>query len=363
MKGTKYLMIFFIVAVIGVLWLAYFMFMLSPVASGIEIGSNGQTTSSTVVGIEPGSLKPFVIKRGDGFSKIAFSLEEYGLVRSAKFLKLYVLLSGKADKLKPGLYEISPAMTSGEIIKLLVAGPSAEVTVLIKEGETIDQIDAKLADFGVIDRGGLKNLSLKEKLIESKVASSTVNISLKDEYEFLLYADSLEGFLFPDTYRLFFDEDPIDVAMTLLDNFERKVSPMIPAERPIDWNTIPVLRRGIFTIEEILTMASMIEKEVPDSDERRIVADVIYKRLKADMPLQIDATVDYAKANGEEFNTYEFYGLPAGPIANPGLDAIEAALNPKVGPYWYYLSDPATGETIFSKTFEEHKKKQLIYFK
>jgi len=124
----------------------------------------------------------------------------------------------------------------------------------------------------------------------------------------------------------------------------------------VDWNSIPVLRKGIFTIHEIANIAGMIEKEVPDSDERKMVADVIYKRLKINMPLQIDATVLYAKNNGDIYDTYKSYGLPPGPISNPGLDAIDAALNPKAGPYLYYLSDPETGDTIFARDFEEHKK-------
>ncbi|PIR87370.1 MAG: endolytic transglycosylase MltG, partial [Candidatus Harrisonbacteria bacterium CG10_big_fil_rev_8_21_14_0_10_49_15] len=346
-----------IVAVLFVLWLAYFMFMLSPVATsgeGLQLSLDPNVTIIPVQDMNPNDLiPPFTIRRGDSFTAIAEGLEKQALIRSAHFFKLYAFVAGSAEKLKPGLYTLSPASSSLEILRELVVGPGQEVSVLIREGDTLSQIEERLADFGVLDAGALSKLSLTDPITEirsgSSTSTSTTPASLKERYPFLSRAESLEGFLFPDTYRFFFDSEPVDVAEVLLSHFEKKVAPLIPSERPINWNEIPVLRRGIFTINDIISVASMIEREVPDSEERRIVADVIYKRLQLGMPLQIDATVDYAKENGTEFDTYENPGLPPGPISNPGTDAIEAALNPRISPYLYYLSDPETDATIFAR--------------
>jgi UPF0755 protein len=142
----------------------------------------------------------------------------------------------------------------------------------------------------------------------------------------------------------------------MLTAFATKVGPLVSDEGVADFASIPVLRRGIFSIKDVITIASMIENEVPNSADRKIVADIIYRRLKIGMALQIDATVDYAKERDDDrYNTYLNPGLPRGPISNPGIDAIESALNPKSSPYLYYLSDPKTKKTIFSKTFEEHR--------
>lgn len=212
--------------------------------------------------------------------------------------------------------------------------------MLIPEGMGLAEIDATMARYGVLAAGTLKGARVADYY---------------DTYPFLRGARSFEGFLFPDTYRFYFDSKPETVIRAMLDNYTARVSPLISDGGAVDWDNIPITRRGIYSSLEITTIASMIEKEVPGSADRRIVADIMYRRLRISMPLQIDATVDYAKKYGAAYDTYERYGLPPGPIASPGLDALEAALNPKASPYLYYLSDPKTSKTIFSKDFEEHK--------
>jgi len=280
--------------------------------------------------------------------EIAKQLQSQGLIRSASSFKLYAIISGNAHRLKPGLYAISSASTSIELVRSLVAGPAKEINVLISEGKTMREVDEVLAKHGIIKRGELVNLRVT---------------NYYDEFPFLRGARSFEGFLFPDTYRFFFESSPDKVVRVFLKNFSAKVSPLISDGSSVNWDGIPISRRGIFNITEIITIASMIEKEVPDSAERRLVADIIYRRLKISMPLQIDATVDYAEIYSERYNTYKHAGLPPGPIANPGLDAIEAVLNPRASNYLYYLSDPKTNKTIFSRDFEEHKENKLKYLR
>jgi len=203
-KLAKSLVVLAILGVVLILWLSYFMYMVSPLASDSSVvGVISPSSTSTITAPEPGEHAPFAVEKGACVKDISDSLGNEWLIRSSKFFKLYAIFSGKADKLKPGLYAVSPAMSGPEIARLLASGPGQEITVLIKEGDNLSQIDEKLAHFGVIERGSLASFSLEEKLFESSSTSTTDKISLKEKYSFLVHADSLEGFLFPDTYRFF----------------------------------------------------------------------------------------------------------------------------------------------------------------
>ncbi len=173
--------------------------------------------------------------------------------------------------------------------------------------------------------------------------------------------ESLEGYLFPDTYQFFVPSAPEVVKAKFEENFNRKVRAVTPEG---------ITEAGL---KEILIKASLIEREVPDSDDRKIVAGIMVKRLEANIPLQMDASLCYGKpapclpiresdkkANSP-FNTYLYPGLPPRPIANPGIDAILAVLHPATSPYWYYISDPATQKTIFAKTLDEHNRNIVKY--
>jgi len=167
--------------------------------------------------------------------------------------------------------------------------------------------------------------------------------------------------LLPDTYYFFRSTKVKEVAEKILDNFADKVLPVIGSSNEI-----------ITTV----TVASLLEKEVPDYKEQEIVVGILNKRLTVNMPLQIDAALMYAKCGSYKgcpsltksdynmdspYNTYRYAGLPPQPIANPSLGAIKSATNPVLSEYWYYLSDPKTGKTIFSKTFQEHNDNRVIY--
>ncbi len=326
--------------IIGLLWLAYFYFTLAPVTAAFDLPGTASSTPARVGAV------PIVVEKGEGLKEIAQLLINEQLIRSASAFKLYAILSGSAHQLKPGLYTISQSSSTIDIIRSLVSGPAKEISVLIPEGATLAEIDATLTRYGILRKGALLGLRVSD---------------FYDDYPFLRGARGFEGFFFPDTYRFYFGSEPVAIAKVLLGNYATRVSPLIADENKIDWDNIPITRRGIYNSLQITTIASLIEKEVPDSAERKIVADIIYRRLKIGMALQIDATRDYAKEKGLRYDTYANSGLPPGPIASPGLDAIEAALNPKSSSYLFYLSDPKTDKTIFSKTFEEHKANILKY--
>lgn len=310
------------IIVFSLLWLPYFVYMLGPAADIVPALGQPESVS-------------FTVAKGSGLHDISGSLEEQKLIKSAQLFRFYAFLSGKAHQLKPGIYEINPASSTAEIARQLVAGPADEVEIRILEGATVREIDAQLAQAGVIMAG---------ELLAVPLTSSTIT-----EYPFLAKAKNFEGFFFPDTYRFYYGSSAELVVKTMLDTFADKVAQIIIDSRK--------------SFNDILTIASMLEKEVPDHNDRKLVAGIMYKRLSIDMPLQIDATIEYAKSNGDAYDTYKQYGLPPGPIGNPGLDAIGATLAPKSSNYLYYLSDPETDETIFSRTFEEHVANKAKYLK
>lgn len=214
-----------------------------------------------------------------------------------------------------------------------------DVTVTIPEGYTAAQIDELLAGKGITSPGAVAAIAAR---------------------------DGLEGYLFPDTYRFRPDTDPEAVAKRLRATFDQKAGPLLP-EDPAE-------------ARDAVIVASLVEREVPDPADRRIVAGIIEKRLKAGMRLQVDASICYQKqlasssrpcypitsvdlTSDSPYNTYLYRGLPPGPIGNPGVGALTAALDPQASPYWFYLSDPATSHTIFSRTNEEQEANRTKYLR
>lgn len=313
--------------------------------------------------LKPVSLAPetleIKIDRGEGLKEIGSALSRKKAIRSVFVFKTYAILSGAAHRFKPGVYKISTASTTPQIISSLVAGPRQDVAVFIPEGATVMEIDRLLADAGVLKRGELVGFSYG---------------GIFDEYPFFSEAvisrsvpgwfSGLEGFLFPDTYRFQVGSAPEQAVKKFLDNFEIRAWPMLVNRT--DWY-------------ELLITASVLEKEIPYFEDRRTVAGIIEKRIKEFIPIQVDATLVYLKCNGDfsgcderllsredfdnetPFNTYKSLGLPPAPISNPGLSALEAALSPQPSPYWYYLSDRRTKNTIFSTTLDEHNDNRAKY--
>ena len=231
---------------------------------------------------------------------------------------------------------------------------------------------------------GWTNKEIIKYLEQHKLVKSTVFHNLAflggglDGFEFLSDKPEntgLEGYLFPDTYRFFKDAGEKEILTRFLQNFDKKFSAEFREE-------IKKQKKSVF---EIITIASLVENEVVSDEDRALVSGILWKRLEKKIPLQVDATLAYIKKqdssyaaifkpqDGHRFskedtkidspyNTYKYAGLPPGPISNPGLSAIKAAIYPQKSPYFYYLSTP-DGKTIFSKTLEEHNKAKTKYFK
>ncbi len=276
------------------------------------------------------------IRPGTGTKEIAEILKNEGVIRSSSAFLIYVKLKGAASKLQSGNY-VFGKNSIPEIARALVVGGTNEIILLIPEGWTSRQIAERLDELGIISG---------------------------EEFLTIVQERELEGYLFPDTYRIFTNSKPKDLVLKMLENFEKKITPKLREE----------IKNQQKTLREIITMASLIEKEVPHEEDRAVVSGILWKRLKIGMALQVDATITYIKNQSagrisledtkidSPYNTYKYPGLPQGPIANPGLSAIKAAIYPKESPYLYYLSAP-DGQTIFSRTLEEHNEAKTKYLR
>ncbi|MCL4404296.1 endolytic transglycosylase MltG [Patescibacteria group bacterium] len=314
-----------------ILFLGYFFYGLQPSAT---------TGSSTV----------FEIKSGESFREIGARLSQDDLIKSITVFKLYSLLTGQAGHFQPGAYVLSGTMSVPQIVGAFTSGGANVTNVTIVEGSTLKDVDAALFAAHVLPAGALEKFDLS---------------SLKANYPFLANATSLEGFLFPDTYQFDLNSTPEAVVARFLDDFKQKVWPTLQSDK--NWY-------------QTLTLASYLEREVKTDADRKLVAGIILKRLAIKMPFQIDATVSYAKCAGtwqtcpnltlersdfkidSPYNTYVRLGFTPTPIGNPGLQAVQDAENPTKSPYLYYLTDPKTGTTIFSKTLSEQNQNQARYF-
>lgn len=291
------------------------------------------------------------IEKGQGLKEIAAALSRARIIRSITVFKLYAIFTGKAQYLKFGVYQLSSRLTVPEIINLLISGSDQEVSITIPEGLTLKEIDRILSLANIIPEDSLVDLNLE-------------NSGLTKTYPYLAGIDRLEGFLYPDTYRFKISSSVEETVKKFFNNFQNKVWPLISQKD--NWY-------------QILILASILEKEIPAFNDRQLVAGILDKRIKVGMPIQADATILYAKCQGDfhscsglklstgdlkfnsPYNTYLNLGLPPTPITNPSQTALQAALSPKVSNYWFYLSDPQTKETIFSKTLEEQNKNHQKY--
>lgn len=242
----------------------------------------------------------FRIEKGEGSKEIALNLQGQGLIWWSPLFRLYVLITEDSGKLQAGTYQLSRSMSIQTMAGKFSRGDVAKIKITIPEGFTTQQI--------------------KEKL---KQTTSIDDVILQD----------YEGYLFPDTYEIVYGARQEEIIKMMMENFDRKTA-------------------GLAVTPEIVIMASLLEKEVKTKKEKELAAGILWKRLKIGMPLQVDA----------KMWTYDNFGLPSKPISNPGLESILAAIYPQNSDYWYYLSAP-DGETIFSKTLEEHNIAKAKYLK
>jgi UPF0755 protein len=304
----------------------------------------------------PKALQPrenlFNIESGQSLSRIAAGLQRSGIIRSDLVFAMYARFRGMEADLQAGTYVFRGAVSGSEVLQRIVSGDAVfdEVRVTIREGWSANDIELHLEDIG---------LFTKEEFAAAVVMEPGYrNLWILGELE---NNTILDGYLFPETYKVFADSTPRDLVRRMVRTLQQRMTDELLA-------SIEAQDR---TVHEVLTLASIVEKEAPIEDMPE-VAGVFYKRLQEGIRLESDATVNYVLGTNKlqptfadtevehPYNTYENAGLPPGPIGNPGMAAIRAAVHPAENPYYYFLHKPS-GETVFSRTFREHLENKARY--
>ena len=298
-----------------------------------------------------GALQEITITKGASLSTIASQLEKEGLIHSSSAFVRYIKSIGMESKLASGTYTIDGIVRIEDIADVLLGKKSsARLRIQLKEGETIRDLEEILIE---------KELATKEE-----IQSCLKNLcSMEKDFPFLKGSSSLEGYLFPDTYYVTKSNFTMQsLARQMLANFEKKVVSGMEKEL----NTTPR------SLKELITMASIVEKESRPKDDQSIVAGILWKRLDNNVQLATDATNRYIKKNplapitiqeltsNNPYNTRKVKGLPPTAISNPGLASIRATLTPKSSDYWYYLHDNE-GMIHFARTENEHNRNKSLY--
>jgi len=306
------------------------------------------------------------IPEGSGSRAIGALLRERGLIRSPWAFVTYATLVGKAATLKPGSYSFAGFATIPGIVRALIAGEQYpnERSITIPEGWDERDIADYFAAEGVVEKeawwavAGYPAADYRSDAKKPKVPDRSREFSfLADKPAWV----GLEGYLYPDTYRIWRDATPEDILRKMLKNFDARITPDLRA-------AIALQKKTIFAV---ITLASLVEKESGADAERPVIAGILWKRLAAGMPLQVDASVNYATGKRgtpvaadlktpSPFNTYAHPGLPLGPIANPGIASIRATIFPHASSYLYYLHAPDE-RIIYSRTLEEHQAARAQY--
>lgn len=285
----------------------------------------------------------FEIKKGEKNSEIAKKMETDGIISNKMFFYCYVKMNNVAGKVLPGIYKLNGNMTIPEIVRVITSSEDRRVKITFPEGWDSKKMAVRLSENGLPGDDFLKIVGDVDRF--------------RDKYDFLsdTKIKSLEGYLFPDTYYFPPDSGAETIIKLMLNNFNARVSSDVREE----------IKKQKKTLLEIVTMASILEMEVKSKEDREAVSGIFWNRISIGMPLQSCATLAYVLGVDKKqysyedtqidsnYNTYQNKGLPPGPIDNPGIVSIQAAIFPRDTNYLYFLSDPKTGKTFFAKTLDE----------
>lgn len=288
----------------------------------------------------PVATTQIVVDRGSTFAQVARELVDGGVIGNVTTFRILARVRGQEASVRAGAYRFAPHLTQSEVLRALVTG-GAQVAawVTIPEGFTAAQIAQRLQESGVGPAPGFMREFMRERLVVD--GTQTAN---------------LEGFLFPSTYLVPLGASPEQAAALMTAEFLKQ----LPADAPARARALGV------TVPQAVTVASLVEREAKSEVDRPRIAEVIYNRLRLVMPLQIDASIEYALPQHKSrlsfadlkiespYNTYLHPGLPPTPIANPGRPSLDAALHPSKGDDLYYVYC-GNGRHVFAKTLAEHQ--------
>jgi len=337
-KTSRAISVAGLVFVVMGFWLAVF---LVQGLTATFFGAPDQDAASVTIEVIPGSSVNTIIDQ----------LEEGRVLKNPFWFKVYGRLSGKARSLQAGLFEIQPGTSIKTLYEILVDARVSEREVTILEGWTLSDVESMLVQRGIAS--------------ESEVMQLAMEPTVRAEYPFLSQIPrglDIEGYVFPETYRVFANATAKDVLIRALNTFQTRI---------VEGKS-HLLQRQDQSLFEIVVIASILEREVQRPEDMRLVADLIYRRLELGMPLQMDSTVNYTTGKNDpgvtfadrdtpsRYNTYLNTGLPIGPISNPSEEAIDAALNPTRNEYLFFLTT-SQGEVIYARTHEEHLQNRARY--
>jgi len=326
-RALAFLAIVLVLAAVAAAWIAYSLF-----------GDRSRPAATTGV----------VVARGSTFADIASQLQSAGVIASAELFRLYAKAGHADTQARAGEFRFTPHQTPAEILRQLQTG-GAQIAkwVTIPEGFTAKQIAAQLQSEGFGDAATYENAFMHDTIAIDGFRTK-----------------NMEGYLFPDTYLMPLDASPPSVEAIMSSQFRKELPP----------DTARKARARGLTVLQIITLASLIEREAKADDERPLMAGVYYNRLRLGMPLEVDATIEYALPQHETvitysdlrldspYNTYLHQGLPPTPIANPGRPSLIAALNPRPSDYLYYVYK-GHGHHAFAKTLAEQNANIAKYLK
>lgn len=326
MKKIFFIIVLIIVAVVA--WFGY-----------VVYAPNNFTT--TAINVESGA----------SVKKIAQALKAKGVIKSESAFLWYARLTGADSKLVAGIHQLESGASCKQILKQLetkIAYQEKSITII--EGWKLSDVASYLEASGVVTATDFS-------------AAAKID-NWRDQYDFLAdkKVTSLEGFIFPDTYRIYDDATAKDIIKKALDNFNNKLTSQMLSD----------IAKSGHSLLQIVTMASIIEREALYDEDRAMIADIFWKRIEAGIGLQSDATVNYVTGKktsrpsytdlqvDSPYNTYKYRGLTPGPISNPGMASIKAAIYPTTNPYYFFLTDD-TGRAHFGKTYADHQANIVKY--
>jgi len=298
------------------------------------------------VPIHPGDGEVvFYVNSGESPVTVAEKLYKNKLVRSKLAFLVYTRITGIDKNIKAGKFIFTDGLSMPNVARHLTNAQSEETELTVPEGFTMTQIDQRLAAMGLIQKGQFKTCA---------------NQCAFPEFNFLP-THSREGFFFPDTYFVSTtDFSSENLLRRAFKNFNQKFTGEFQEQ----------LKKPGRTLDQIVTMASIVEKEVATDKDYPVVAGILWKRFDNNWPLGADATLLYEKSDRDidyfdlqensPYNTRKILGFPPTPINNPGLTALRAALYPEESPYWFYLTT-SEGKVIYARTNEEHNQNKRRY--
>ncbi len=323
----------------------------------------------------------FEVKQGESVGELADRLKDEQIIRSAWLFKKYLVYKGLDKKVNYGEFEVQLPITMARVAQALSQPGMSEEEITIIPGWTIHDVAVYFSSQGAMPAvrqgpisDGENQGKFQEEEITQYVGLPAVNYKVsnlfapKIDYDLKILRDkpwyvSYEGYLAPETYRIYKNSSIVDIVKILLNQREKEITTEM-------WEDIEKSGHSFF---DILTMASVLEQEVRSVEDRKKVADIFWRRYKMNWALQADSTVHYAvgksgdvfttaedRDSNSPWNTYKYHGLPMGPICNPSLESINAVLYPEANDYWYFLTD-SDWVVHYAKDLEGHNENRVRY--